>query len=179
MKISKNLRSGFTLVELMVVVAIIGILATIAIPQYSKFQSKARQSEAKVALTGLHTAESSFQAEQGGFTTCLTDIGLTLDGAKRYYIVGFKDAKYYSNGNFNGQCVSSGASGASSATGVIFYASTVTASLALDAGTVADDFASYTAQALGIVNGKNNASANYDKWSINEKKDLKNDNTAI
>jgi len=172
MKLLRNNQSGFTLVELMVVVAIIGILATIAIPQYSKFQSKARQSEAKVALTGLHTAESSFQAEQGGFTTCLTDIGLTLDGAKRYYIVGFKTANNYSNGNFTSQC-------GGSSPGVSLYASTITSALTLDAGIVATDFASYTAQALGIVNGKNNIDANRDKWSINEKKDLKNDFTAI
>lgn len=84
--------SGFTLVELMVVVAIIGILAAVAIPNYQKYQAKARQSEAKIALASVYTAEKSFISEQGSYTSCLRQAGFTPDGANRYYTTGFKSS---------------------------------------------------------------------------------------
>ncbi|HEX8706278.1 MAG TPA: prepilin-type N-terminal cleavage/methylation domain-containing protein, partial [Myxococcaceae bacterium] len=48
-------QSGFTLIELMIVVAIIGILAAIAIPNFIRFQARARQSEANTNLKSLFT----------------------------------------------------------------------------------------------------------------------------
>jgi type IV pilus assembly protein PilA len=58
-------QEGFTLIELMIVVAIIGILAAIAIPNFLQYQMKSRQSEAKTNLQAIKTSEVSFQGEQG------------------------------------------------------------------------------------------------------------------
>ena len=85
----KLTKEGFTLVELMVVVAIIGILASIALPQYKKFQSKARQSEVKIQLAAVYTVEQSFSSENSTYTLCLGNIGYGRDGTKFYYTVGF------------------------------------------------------------------------------------------
>ncbi len=67
-------QEGFTLIELMIVVAIIGILAAIAIPNFLQYQMKSRQSEAKTNLQAIKTSEVAFQAERGCF------IGQTAEG---------------------------------------------------------------------------------------------------
>src|SRR2546427_4729377 len=59
---------GFTLIELMIVVAIIGILAAIAIPNFMTYQAKARQSEAKVNLGGVFTTATSYFAENNTYS---------------------------------------------------------------------------------------------------------------
>ena len=58
-----NNQKGFTLIELMIVVAIIGILAAIAIPAYSGYTGKAQAAEAFVLLDGLKTSISSAMSE--------------------------------------------------------------------------------------------------------------------
>jgi type IV pilus assembly protein PilA len=88
-KLNVKNNAGFTLVELMVVVAIIGILATLAVPQYKKFQAKSRQSEARLSLGGVYTIEQSFAAENSSYTQCLGQAGYNRDGVKFYYTVGF------------------------------------------------------------------------------------------
>ena len=93
-KVYKMTKEGFTLVELMIVVAIIGILASIAIPQYAKFQAKARQSEVRIQLGATYTVEQSFAAENNSYTVCLGNVGYNRDGAKFYYTVGFSDAAF-------------------------------------------------------------------------------------
>ena len=58
-------RGGFTLIELMIVVAIIGILAAIAIPNFLKFQLRSKTGEAKTNLAAIRTAEEGYFAEYG------------------------------------------------------------------------------------------------------------------
>ncbi len=60
-------KKGFTLIELMIVVAIIGILAAIAIPNFLKFQAKSKQSEAKTNLKAVYTAETSYFGEKNTY----------------------------------------------------------------------------------------------------------------
>jgi len=56
----KRNKKGFTLIELIILVAIIGILADIAIPNFLKFQAKARQAEAKSNLSAIYVAQLAY-----------------------------------------------------------------------------------------------------------------------
>ena len=78
-------RFGFTLVELMIVVAIIAILAAIAIPNFIRFQMKARQSEARILLAGVHEAEIIFFSENDYFSTDFNQIGFIPTSNPKYY----------------------------------------------------------------------------------------------
>lgn len=86
--LTKN-NKGFSLVELMVVVAIIGILAVIGIPQYQKFMAKARQAEAKTHLNGIFQGEASFFTEYNQYTPNLRAIGAGAVGTQLRYNAGF------------------------------------------------------------------------------------------
>lgn len=66
-KLIRKSNKGFTLIELMIVVAIIGILAAIAIPNFLRFQLKSKSSEGKVNIAAIRTAEESYLAEFGAY----------------------------------------------------------------------------------------------------------------
>ena len=71
-------RAGFTLVELMIVVAIIGILATIAIPNYLKMSAKAKQAEAKMNLGSIFVVQIAYYSENStyaGGSAAFTNLG--------------------------------------------------------------------------------------------------------
>ena len=61
-----KLQKGFTLIELMIVIAIIGILAAVAVPQYSQYTNRAKFSEVKIAVSPIKSAvEDCFQRNNG------------------------------------------------------------------------------------------------------------------
>lgn len=82
-------QAGFSMVELMTVVAIVGVIAAVGIPMYSKLQAKARQSEAKLSLSALFTAEESFQKEWNQYSVTLNNIGFGVQGTRLRYKTGF------------------------------------------------------------------------------------------
>jgi type IV pilus assembly protein PilA len=77
-------KSGFTLIELMIVVAIIGILAAIAIPNFIRFQARAKQGEAKANLKSLFTAQRSYFQEKDKYMETINDIGFGPERGNRY-----------------------------------------------------------------------------------------------
>jgi len=79
-------KKGFTLVELMIVVAIIGILAAIAIPNFIKFQARSKQAEPKANLKALFVAQRSYFSERDTFSSLNADIGFVPERGNRYAI---------------------------------------------------------------------------------------------
>ncbi len=82
--IKRRAQRGFTLIELMIVVGIIGILALIAIPNFVKFQTKTKQSEAKLNLKAIHTAAAAGFVENSNYTLCGDWCGWSPNGKQVY-----------------------------------------------------------------------------------------------
>ncbi len=84
-------QDGFTLVELMVVVAIIGLLSAVAIPNFQKYQARSKTSEAKLQLSAIYTAEASFFSDYNIYASCLRYMGYDPreEITSRYYTTGF------------------------------------------------------------------------------------------
>ena len=81
--------AGFTLIEMMITVAIIGLLSALAVPAYNRYQAKARQTEAKMNLAHVYSSEKAFYAEYSSYISSFEALQFIPEGMKRYYSVGW------------------------------------------------------------------------------------------
>jgi type IV pilus assembly protein PilA len=139
-------QKGFTLIELMIVVAIIGILAAIAIPNFLAYQARAKQSEAKTNLGGIYTSQVGYFGEFNDFQSNFSTLGFQIAGSTSRY-------------NF-----SLGAGTIGAALGVC-PASAVAGVTLTASGTPG-----FTASAIGNIDSDSVC----DHWSINDVKTLNN-----
>jgi type IV pilus assembly protein PilA len=74
-------RRGFSLIELLIVVSIILILITIAVPKFTHAQMYTREAAAIQAVKTIHTAEVQYQSQFGRYAASLTELGPPASGA--------------------------------------------------------------------------------------------------
>jgi prepilin-type N-terminal cleavage/methylation domain-containing protein len=162
-------EEGFTLIELMIVVGIIGILVSIAAPNFSRYQSKARQSEAKIGLAAIYGGEKSFYSEYSAYVSSMEAIGYSPEGQRRFYAIGWAGVHGsaitgYSGGNTIANYVelANPYSGCGTAPGL--------------ASALTGDSQTFVVSARGCIRHNQGA---HDQWNINENKIMVNNAIAL
>ncbi|RMG59822.1 MAG: prepilin-type N-terminal cleavage/methylation domain-containing protein [Deltaproteobacteria bacterium] len=145
-------KKGFTLIELMIVVAIIGILAAIAIPNFLKFQAKSKQSEAKTNLKAVYTAETSYFGEFNQYSS-FDDINWEPVGSQVRYRYTLGDGNDLGNTSYSSSAVDWTDDNGGTATPAI-----------------AADNSAFTAGAYGNIDNDDTP----DCWAIDDSNDLDN-----
>ncbi len=170
---AKRIRKGFTLIELMIVVAIIGILAAIAIPNFLKFQARSKQSEASTNLKAGYTAQKAYYQEKDTYSAYLYDIGFAPERNNRYTYC-FNAACTTSNATADSRSTSdnTGESGDGD-TGICMDYFKYGASLPACSTAIAETFAKLAETSAGIsgdfvitATGQIDSDAPEDQWDI-------------
>lgn len=157
-------QKGFSLIELMIVVAIIGILAAIAVPNFQKYQAKSRQAEAKSLLTGIYTANKAWNAEWTSYSGDFGLIGFKPEGDLRYH-AGFSAAGPAVPGNYTGPAATSDLDTSDYCDGSLCTD--------LSAGATTN-FATPTATAfVAAANGDVDGDSSVDQWTITQDKQMR------
>ena len=140
--------TGFTLIELMITVAIIGILVVIASAAFITFQAKSKQSEAKVNLEAIGNLAMAYKVEKDTYITDFSGLGWAPTGSTRY-------GYYYNTSLFSGT-PSITPSGGCSVPGTDAAASVTSTT--------------FTSIAIGDVD----IDATCDRWTYDQDRDLQN-----
>ncbi len=189
MHVSIRNNKGFSLVELMVVVAIIGILAAIAVPNFQRFSAKSKQSEAKANLSMLYASEASFYGEWQSYTSDLNQIGYRPQGVLHFRITS-------SSAGFNGSTMPSYSGPSYVAASLVTSDATVCNGLAAgntgcleqpDSATAAGAAAPVGASLIAMNAVQYRAAASgtlvpagvVDSWSITQSKQITNDQSGL
>lgn len=193
-RLQRRTQEGFTLVELMIVVAIIGLLSAVAIPNFKKYQAKAKTSEAKLQLSAMYTSLQAWYADYDNYSACLNLQGFdpSLERPSRYYAVGFPAAAYTANAaaTLNGApvaCVNtttgvdvntataSTASVSAFGAGKLVGGITALTSAAVVTGNIATlalTGTTFVAGALGIIDAAKATATTADAWTVNQNKKI-------
>lgn len=87
----KAYHHGFTLIELMIIVVVIGVLAAIAIPAYSDYVERARRADAKSSILAVQLEQEKWRANNTAYTSDLTDLGFSsadnVDSVDGFYTI--------------------------------------------------------------------------------------------
>ena len=178
-------NKGFSLIELMVVVAIIGLLASFAIPQYSSFQAKARQKEGQSLLNSYFTASKATEADAGFAFGNFPAIGFAPTGQVHYRVTAGDALQNPVSGSNDNTCTVTSAvctctgacatfkTWAEAAAGGTFGPAAPTAC----AGVTNSATGAFTACVSATI--RSNAGADVDTWSVNQLKVIANTNDGI
>lgn len=145
-------QDGFTLVELMVVVAIIGLLSAVAVPNFRKYQAKAKTTEAKLQLAAAYTALQSFYSDYEAYGVCLSYMGYNPSNeiSQRYYVTGY-DAAATATATATSVYISNGASATGCTNTAAQANQTYFAAGKKTGNTAALTLANFTAANIGIA----------------------------
>ena len=150
-------ESGFTLIELMITVAILGILAAVAIPSFLQYQARARQSEAKISLGAIYTLEIAYFAEDARYGS-IGEVRYVLSSATNRYTYRSGAAGVGGGPNAGVSIMGSTQDTINASNGAIVPEGPITAMVSLTG---------FTATAAGNID----ADAVLDQWHVNDKKE--------
>jgi prepilin-type N-terminal cleavage/methylation domain-containing protein len=211
MSIKKSVGNvkGFTLVELLIVVAIIGVLASQGVPAYRRMIQKSKKGEAQNFLASISSGESAFFSEYGAYGNNIARMGVAVDGYQN--AVG-SNYIYSAGVDVPAACTAVAAAGITpTAANIVALANNPSYATVLPGGvgtpvaavnftsrigrlgqttcllSAAVTNAAYTASATGYIRGGNDAVmnncnaavGNCDQWTINQNRQMINVNDGI